>query len=96
MNCDSREQAKLSKLKEKPSRIERRGRPPTAATPGLRWATDSPVKPHSWAIRSQGAEAPKWSTPIIRPSSPTIRSHPKVAAASIETRGIPSPSTEVR
>ena len=49
---------------------------------------------HSSAMRFHGAEAPKWSIPMVSPSGPTIRSYPKVAAASIET-GDP-PRTSVR
>ncbi len=51
--------------------------------PGERWNISA-------AVKSAGADAPKRSIPKARPRSPTQRSHPSVAAASIDMRAVTS------
>ena len=50
----------------------------------------SAVMPNSSYSTLAGAEAPKWSIPMATPAEPTYRSHPKVEAASIDTRAVTS------
>ena len=63
----------------RPCRPSRTTRRPTSAT-------RSAVKPNSLKIVPAGALAPKWSSPMIAPSSPTQRSQPIETPISTETR----------
>ena len=63
-----------------------RPRTPSRTTPRPTSATRFAVKPKCSKIAAAGADAPKWSSAMIAPSSPVQRSQPSDTPISTLTR----------
>src|SRR6187551_2245943 len=69
-----------------PSSVGMRPRRPSRTTRRATSVTRSAVNPNFSKIVPAGADAPKWSSPMIAPSSPTQRSQPSETPTSTLTR----------